>query len=55
MTTTGWDIAVPVCISIIGGAITMAWRLGGIERAVKDLTARLTALERKFDRSRSPH
>lgn len=32
-------IVVPVCISIMGGGLAMAWRLGGLERTVKDVQA----------------
>lgn len=28
---------VPLAVAIIGGGLTMAWRLGGLERTVKDL------------------
>jgi hypothetical protein len=30
-------IVVPVCLSIVGGGLAMAWRLGGLERTVKDV------------------
>lgn len=34
---TIWAIVVPVCVSIIGGGLAMAWRLGGLSTKVEEL------------------
>ena len=44
-TQTDWGALAAVCASIIGGAMAMAWRLGGLERRVKDMDDRLGHLE----------
>lgn len=38
-------IVVPVVVSIIGGGLAMAWRLGGLERSVKDMAADVTEMK----------
>lgn len=36
--------SIPLAIAIIGGGLTMAWRLGGLERSVKDLSNDVTEM-----------
>lgn len=37
-------IVVPVAVSILGGGLAMAWRLGGLEATVKSLVERFDRL-----------
>ncbi len=43
-----WFAVIPVCVAIIGGALTMAWRLGGLERTVHDLGEDVKELQHKI-------
>jgi hypothetical protein len=47
-----WNIVGPICFSIIVGGFGMAWRLGGLERSVKDLIRRMDQLETDIDEDR---
>jgi len=38
---------IPLAIAIIGGGLAMAWRLGGLERSVKDLAEDVKELKDK--------
>ena len=42
-------IILPLAVSIIGGGLAMAWRLGGLERSVKDLVDDVGKLDTKVD------
>ena len=48
-----WE-AVGIIVSIVGGALAMAWRLGGVERNVKDVGLRVDRIERKLDQDITP-
>ena len=50
----GQDLAAwaAVVVSIVGGGLVMAWRLGALTRAVTDLTERLRVLEQESRRRR---
>ena len=43
-------IVTPLCVSIIGGALAMAWRLGGLERTVKDLVSDVGDMKVQMDK-----
>ncbi len=47
-----WATVGAVAVPIIGGALAMAWKLGGLERAVKDLGERVKRLESTVSRFR---
>lgn len=47
--TTIVSIVLPVCVSIVGGALAMAWRLGGLERTVKDLVTGQNDMNHKIE------
>lgn len=40
---------IALCVSIIGGALVMAWRLGGLERTVKDVSERVKETNQKLE------
>lgn len=49
MDATAWAAIIPVALSIVGGGLAMAWRLGGLDRAVQDLAHHVEKLEQKMD------
>jgi hypothetical protein len=46
---TDWAPWAGLAVSIVGGALAMAWKLGGLERSVKDLGGRIKRVEDKID------
>lgn len=44
-----WAAVIPVCASILGGGLAMAWKLGGLTNQVKELDDRVDHIESKID------
>jgi outer membrane murein-binding lipoprotein Lpp len=44
-----WAAVIPVCVSILGGGLAMAWKLGGLANQVQELDDRMDHVERKID------
>jgi hypothetical protein len=42
-------VILPIAVSILGGGLAMAWRLGGLERTVKDTQADVQHLDRRVE------
>lgn len=40
-----WAAIIPVCVSILGGGLAVAWKLGGLDTSVKNMDDRLEKVE----------
>ena len=49
---TDWAPWAGLAVSIVGGGLAVAWKLGGLERSVKDLGGRIKRVEDKIDSQR---
>lgn len=51
--TAVWAAVIPVCASILGGGFAMAWKLGSLDRTVKDMGEDVRTMNARIERIES--